>query len=153
MTKYDQRSGYQYNREGKQYHQPENDHTDSDGPDGLETDETIMYIEAECKIDNNDLYDQQPNSSFDQKQAQFFFAFTTALKKSSRACKKNKNGCAEMRDPPGEIKNGCCRSQVKRVIGPGWLVKKITGMVKRHDDHDQTAKQVDRIDAVGFVLL
>ena len=55
-----------------------------------------------------------------------------------------------MSDPPREIQYGCRRGRVKRVLSESAVVKKVPRMVQRHNDHNETPKQVNGLNS--FIL-
>ena len=53
-----------------------------------------------------------------------------------------------MGDKTGEIHQDVCRSRIQWVAGKRLCMKEVPGMVQRHDDHDKTAQDINRIDPV-----
>ena len=51
-----------------------------------------------------------------------------------------------MRDPAGKEQDPCSRLHIQRRLT--GKMKKIPCVVQRHDDHDETANDVDRMDAM-----
>jgi len=50
--------------------------------------------------------------------------------------------------PPGKENNGSCLMQIERIVNKSIGMEIIAGVIKRHDDHDGAAQQIDRFDPV-----
>ena len=143
MTHHDDCTQNKNNVEGQPVNEPEDDHADADRPDGLQTNEAIMDVKTESKIKNNDLDKYEPQSPCDQELTQLFFVFSETLKIPGGSCEKNEDRRTEMGDPSCEVKNRCCSSKVQWVAGHAPFMKKVPGMIERHNDHYQSTKQID----------
>ena len=56
-----------------------------------------------------------------------------------------------MSDPPGEKKYGGCGIQVRWAFTHICAdVQKITGMIKRHNNHDQPSQKVNGLDSIFY---
>src|SRR6185436_9905770 len=82
----------------------ENDHRDADYPNHLEeSDEAIVGIEGDPKLDDRDFEHNQPQPTRHQKPRQLLLALAPRpLKVSTRAREEYKNRRTEMRDPARE---------------------------------------------------
>jgi hypothetical protein len=59
---------------------------------------------------------------------------------------ERENGSAEVSDPAGEKEERVGVAEVGGRKRAGGCVKKVTGVIERHDDHDCTAQRVDGLD-------
>src|SRR3954471_22265502 len=91
MAAHDDQSNDQDQPKRKIHHDPKNDHAHSNGPDHLQYEQVIVWIEGPSECDDENFCKHQPQPSCDKECTQFRFCFLPADKKSRSARKKNKN--------------------------------------------------------------
>ena len=60
---------------------------------------------------------------------------------------EHKYGSAKVRDPAREEKGGGGTAEIVGLEGEGAGVEIITGVIERHDDHDETTERVNGLHA------
>jgi len=108
-----------------------------------------VNIEEPEKVYQGQFQQYKPDPSFDEEDGLFLFGLAAAGQKCRSTRQQDKYGRTKMGNPPGKIKDGRGFFRIEGIEDKGIPMEIITGMVKRHDDHDQTTKQVDRRDAVS----
>ena len=147
MAKHDDESDSKDGGEGQPNGKPEEEHADTDGPECFEEHDMIARIEAEDKGEDSYVDEDQPESAADEEAAKLGPGFAQALKIARGACQEYEDGCAEMGDPASEEQSRRGGLQIQGIAYR--IVKVVARMIERHNDHDQSAEQVDRVDAVG----
>jgi len=128
------------------YQQAEEDHAATDGPDDLENDEIIKGVGCKAKGDDGAFDDHQPDTSFDEEEALFFWSTTHTCQAGGDAAEEYEGRSAKMGDKACKEQNGCGDRQVCRC--GMTFVKGIPDMVDGHDQHDCATYYIDGFDAV-----
>lgn len=127
------------------------DHAGSDGPDDSEDDpcEGVRNLEFPGEGDDGHFQKDQPEPPAEEKTAEFGFRFPLCHEAHGKSGEENEGGGAEVSDPAGEVER-----EGDIGIGHGILARageKVPDVIQRHDDHDKTAKPVDRFQALSWL--
>jgi len=123
--------------------QPEYDHAGTDGPDDLQDEKIIEGVEGNAQCYDKEFYKYQPEPSFDKKRTCFSRCFIARRQPGREARQEYESGRAEMRYPAGQVNRKAGGGRVQRVGERRRKVEKVAGMVQRHDDHHDTAEDID----------
>ncbi len=107
-----------------------------------------MKIEIELPgkaAEDDDFQKDEPEATCPEIAGEFGFGFSPESQGSACACEKKEDGRADVGNPAGEEQ---CGGGLREVYGTdSGTTEIIASVVQRHDDHHETAQQIDGFDA------